>query len=54
MNAVAALAPGSGLIAAETIVGLRPSSLSAPAAAKSFAVFDLGHNHWMFVLCPQG
>jgi hypothetical protein len=21
---------------------------------KSLAVFDLGHNHWMFVLCPQG
>ena len=47
-------APGDAAAGAETIVGLRPSSLSAPAAARVSAVFDLGHNHWMFVLCPQG
>ena len=46
---------GDAAAGAETIVGLRPSSLSAPAAARVLAVFDLKHNHWMFSsYAPKG
>src|SRR5208283_3249889 len=28
--------------------------LISAGCCKSLAVFDFGHNHWMFVLCPKG
>ena len=43
-------------LAAELALSQRdPAVLHFSAGCrKGLAVFDLGHNHWMFILCPQG